>query len=198
MSNAREETPRERQEKMRQAFAEAAENSGLPLESDESLENRMVGIALPAAHSTVDVDQAAKPPKIDESSDGAEIEAVLNGFHSLTPAEYETNWEYTLDTYITVGPPPVGIQPMNRKTVQKWLQERSAEFAAWKDREISLTNLKTVYLGDSLATATYFLTEKGQQGKIGAGNGAAMLVKESQGGTWSWKIAVISKYVDVK
>jgi hypothetical protein len=146
----------------------------------------------------VDVDQAAKPPKIDESSDGAEIEAVLNGWHSLTPQEYETNWNYTLDTYITVAPPPSGIQPMNRKTVKKWLEDRSAEFAAWKDREISLTNVNTVFLGDSLATTTYFLTEKGQQGKVAAGNGAAMLIKESQGGTWSWKIAVISKYVDVK
>ncbi len=188
---------RAREGKIRESFARAASGLDLALEVPP-LDNRMVGVAIfPAAHSTVNVHETRVPPRAG-AGDSAKIKKVLNSWHSLNYATIHQRWQrLAISPYVAVGPDkPISV---NSAYLRKWktgqpLRRLMKRFLPHNRRRFTISKVRIVYLGPSVAAATYFHQETDQRGKTSMGNAAAFLIKKRS----AWKIAVISHFGEVK
>lgn len=190
-------------EGLQSAFDEQIPSLGLPAESSCDADVRAIGVAFAAASKAVSV-QIAEPsaaapsgaasPMGDDASQNGAITAVLQGYESLSPADFAANWRnYATDPHMGVGTSWVGT--VNDDAVQYWLksdalQRALAAYPCYTPRKVTLQDVQIVYIGSARAAATYRVTEQHTNGATSAGNAAAVLMNTADQG---WRIVVVSK-----
>lgn len=185
----------EREADVQQAFDRQAGDLGLrPEPAPGAGEARNVGEAFFLAFKKIvdmDTDPAAPPVG---ANDDASILSILNGAYSLTPTALKTQWKnFFHNPFEAVGRD--FIVRMNAHTIRKWansdeLAERLQQYPPFDPRQVQITNVNTVYIGNVRAAVTYHIQETFQNGTVAAGNSLALLVKLR---TLGWRILVITK-----
>jgi hypothetical protein len=182
----------EREAEIQQAFDRQADSLGLRLEPvPGSGEVRSIGEAF-FFGTTEDYDIPQDPPPVGAADDAA-IQSLLNAAFALTPEQLAEDWQdYYADPFQAVG--ESWTTRMDNKKIKKWL--RSDELEQWQEdfpiftpRQVQLTNVNIVYLGDVRAVVTYNVSEDYQNNTTASGNGAAIVIKLDLG----WRILVITK-----
>ncbi len=183
----------ERTARLQADFDRQADALGLRTEAFASAEACTVGVAFAIASKTVSVatPAAAAAPG---STDDAAIGTLLNGYESLGPQDFASNWRnYATDPHLGIGPSWAGVVDQN--AVQYWLGSASLADAVKNypmstPRKVTLKNLAIVYIGGTRASATYRVEEQHTNGKLTAGNTAAILIKVDGAG---WRIIAATK-----
>lgn len=180
--------------RIRRAVEDAAPELGLGLE-EKAQGRKMVGLLVPAAHSTQDVDETEPPEAAGEDDDQA-IADVVDRWEQIQHHEVtEVAADVTADPYAAIA--PTWTRLIDSKTLRDWV--RSDEFKKQKDtftpaagahRDVS--DLEVTYIGPSMACATYRSEEKGENG-VYLSQAAAILRREDGG----WRIAAITKHAEV-
>lgn len=185
----------EREAEVQQAFDRQAGSLGLrPEPAPGAGEVRTVGEAFFLAFKKiVDMDTDPAAPPVGAADDTA-IQSILNGAYALTPAALKTQWKnFYHDPFEAVGRD--FIVRMNTHTIRKWaksdgLAERLQQYPPFDPRQVQITNVNIVYIGNVRAAVTFHLQETFQNGTVAAGNSLALLVKLR---TLGWRILIITK-----
>ncbi|HEX6902305.1 MAG TPA: hypothetical protein VF789_21485 [Thermoanaerobaculia bacterium] len=182
-----------READLQQAFDRQAGSLGLRLEpAPGSGAVRSIGEAF-FFGTTEDYDVPEAPPAVG-AADDAEIQTLLNEAFVLTPQQLAADWrDYYADPFQAVG--ESWTTRMDDKKIKKWL--KSPELAQWLQdfpiftpRQVLLSNITILYLGNVRAVVTYHVQETYQNATVAAGNGAAIVIKLDGLG---WRILVITK-----
>lgn len=183
----------ERDVTVQQAFDRQAGDLGFRLEpAPGSGAVRSIGEAF-FFGTTEEYDTPAAAPPVGAGDDAA-IHTLLNEAFALTPPQLAENWrDYYADPFQAVG--ESWTARMDHKKIKKWLKSDELEqwleaFPIFTPRQVQLTNVTIVYLGNLRAAVTYHVSENYQNNTTAAGNGAAILIKLDELG---WRILVITK-----
>jgi len=190
-----------RSSSLQQAFSAQSQALGLPAEQVCDPDTRAIGIAFAMFKKSVEVDVAAPTAATagggyagqDSSSDAA-ITSVLQGYESLSPETFGSQWRnYATDPHMGVGTSWVGT--VDDEAVVHWLESDAlakaiAAFPPYSPRRVTLQNVQIVYIGFGRAAATYRVEEQHANGQASAGNAAAVLINVAGAG---WRIAVVTK-----
>jgi hypothetical protein len=184
-------TDSDRSKQVQQSFDRVADRLGLRLEpAAGSGKVRQIGYAF--AFGIFEALQTVHtPPPIGDADDAA-VTAVLTGAASLASDQVLSRWrEYYHDPAEAVG--PNFLSRMDEAGLRHWeqspkLAQTLADYPPFSPRQVQITNLRIVYVGDVRAAVTYHLEERFQNGKAGAGNASALLVKTEAG----WRILVFT------
>lgn len=185
----------EREANTQQAFDRQAGSLGLRQEPAPAAgEVRTVGEAFFIVFGkTVDVDTLDMAPAVG-AADDADIQAVLNGAYSQQPADVEDHWrDFYHDPFEAVGRD--FIVRMDEKAIKKWarspeLAQRLQDHPPFNPRQVTISSLNIVYIGNVRAAATYHVQESFQNAQVAAGNAMALMVKLENLG---WRILIITK-----
>jgi hypothetical protein len=199
-SDPREGAASGREDRMQEAFDQAAEGLGLELERPSSGHggddvkppfSDAYMLFCFRGHSQVDSEPMPSPPPVG-SEDDAAIAEVINGFESLAPVEFAESWQqYATDPYVAVADGRVA--KIDHEELRDWLgsDELRAileEYPLFSPRRVQVGELRIVYLGRVRAVATYHVQEEFTNGRVVAGNGSASLFKLEGG---RWRIVII-------
>lgn len=182
--------------RLRCSLEDLAGGLGLGLE-EEPEPRRMVGVLVPAAHSTSDVDQTEPPDAAGENDDAA-IEQLITRWEQLEHDEVmEVAGEVTSDPYVAIT--PGGTQLVDRAALEEWVEsdhfeEHREKFAGANPSERQVSGFQIVYLGPAMASVTYRTEETGTDGRVYVSNSAA-IVRREQGG---WRVAAFTKFAEVR
>ncbi len=173
-------------------FDEAARHMKLGLEA-EGGGNRMVGVAfVPAAHSSQDGQSSEQPATLDDSDKKA-IKSILEAWETMHPDDFVKSWRtVATDPFIAIG--PGWIKKADQKFIKEWsksdgLAKLLDNFQPFRPRKTVVSQVEVVFVGDSLASATYTTTEEtGKRATVG--NAASILMKTPAG----WRIAAITRH----
>lgn len=191
------DTVSEHEANLQQAFDRVAGDLGLrPEPAPGQGEIRTVGEAFFAAlafRKVVDVDTDPTTPPVGAGDDEA-IQAILNGAYSQAPADLKKSWQsFYHDPFEAVG--RSFIVRMNGTAIRKWLRspelaQRLKEYPPFHPRQVQITNVNIVYIGNVRAAVTYHVQETFRNGVVAAGNSMALVVKLQDRG---WRILIITK-----
>lgn len=182
--------------RLRRSLEEIAGELGLGLE-EEPAPRRMVGVLVPAAHSTSDVDQTEPPDAAGEDDDAA-IEQLITRWEQLEHHEVmEVAGDVTSDPYVAIT--PSGTQLVDRQALEEWVKSdhfrhHREKFAGARPSERQVSGFQVVYLGPAMASVTYRTEEEGTDGRVYVSSSAA-IVRREQGG---WRVAAFTKFAQVR
>ena len=195
-------TPSPRQDRVQQAFDQAAGGLDLRLErssredAKEQGEIRIVGTAVSVSFAKATrFDLMDSPPPVG-AADDATINAVITSYETLDPQDLAEQWrDFAIDPHVVIA--DGWFKVFDQKDFRHWLrsdewEEAQQEYPMFSPRHVQVTNLNIVYIGDARAVATYHLQEEFTNSTVAAGNSAASMAKLEGG---HWRIVAIHKRV---
>lgn len=186
-----------RDARLQAEFAAAADGLSLPLETTDEQERCAIGIALIPIVPSTPIIHTGRVPEVSPygKDDDVSIREIIKRWESVSAFDLLEAWrELATEPFVAVG--DHWVTSLDLGIIKQGLE--SQQFAAqqidyppYEPRKVTVSKLKIVHIGHTKAVATYQVQEEYRNGKVFAGNSAAVLMKHPN---LEWRITVFTKH----
>lgn len=187
----------ENENRLNQAFENAADSLDLELEADSGPEIETFGIAMMPANTTPHVasyDSGPTGPGIAGSEEEEKIEDLIKAWESTEPDDIPTAWPaMAIDPFFAVGPDWVakldGQVLADGHASAEYAQELQ-NYPPKSPRDVKVNQIDISFEGQNRAVATYRFRETLADGRKFRGNSAMIVVRNPAS---EWKVLIMTK-----